>query len=151
MVLKSRLQLNGDIGILILRIFIGTRLLYGVIDNILKWEKMIEFSVFLNNFQFPYPIWSAVLSVTFQFLAAVSILLGYKIRFFAFIMVINFIIALVFVHLPLNDTIEGMTPALTMLFASITFIFTGPGKYSLDYYFSKFSEKRYKALTMEKI
>ena len=129
------MKLNVDIGILVLRIFIGSRLLYGVIDNILSWEKMMEFSGFLQNFDFPFPTVSAVVSVFFQFLAAISILLGFHLRVFALIMVINFIVALLFVHLPLKDSVEGMTPALAILFSCITFFFTGAQKYSLDFYF----------------
>ena len=120
-----------------LRLFIGGRLLYGVIDNILNWEKMMEFSDFLQNLNFPLPTVSAVLSVSFQFLAAMSILLGYHIRLFALIMALNFVVALVFVHLPLEDSVEGMTPALAMLFSCLTFFFTGAQKYSIDHHFSE--------------
>ncbi|MBT8220441.1 MAG: hypothetical protein KJP00_11475, partial [Bacteroidia bacterium] len=42
--LASFLDKNRQIGILLLRIFVGFRILYGVIDNIFSWKKMIEFS-----------------------------------------------------------------------------------------------------------
>ena len=45
--IEQFLDTNKQIGIFILRIFIGSRLLYGVIDNVLSWERMIEFSIFL--------------------------------------------------------------------------------------------------------
>ena len=129
------MKLNVDIGILVLRVFIGSRLLYGVIDNILSWEKMMEFSGFLQNFDFPFPTVSAVVSVSFQFLASISILLGFHLRVFALIMILNFIVALLFVHLPIKDSVESMTPALAILFSCITLLFTGAQKFSLDYYF----------------
>ena len=133
--LKNLIPSSVDTGILVLRLFIGSRLLYGVIDNIISWEKMVEFSVFLQNFNFPLPITSALVSVSFQFLAAISILLGLQIRFFAMVMVVNFLIAILFVHLPLEESVEGMTPALAMLFSCLTFFFTGARKFSLDSFF----------------
>ena len=62
------LDANKHVGILLLRIFIGCRLIYGVIDNIFSWERMIEFSNFLEANNFPSPIISAVTSVYVQFL-----------------------------------------------------------------------------------
>ena len=132
--MEKTLKTRTDWGILILRIFIATRIFYGVIDNVTSWEKMVEFSVFLEGFNFPFPLVSAVTSVYFQLIAAVAILLGLKIRIFSLIMVINFIVAVIFVHVPVNDSFEGMTPALAILFACLTFVFTGASKYSLDYF-----------------
>ncbi len=48
------------------------------------------------------------------------------------LLAINFIIALLFVHIKSNDTVEGMTPALAMLFGSLTFVFTGAGRIAID-------------------
>jgi len=130
------LDANKQIGILLLRIFIGCRLFYGVIDNILSWERMIEFSNFLDANNFPFPIISAVTSVYAQFFGAIFILAGFKLRFASFLLSINFIVALIFVHFQANDTIEGMTPALAMLFGCLTLLFTGADKISLENYFS---------------
>ena len=130
--LESYLGKRWDVGILLLRIFIGIRLIYGVIDNIFSWEKMIEFSHFLESYHFPFPLISANLSVYIQFICATLILIGYKIRMASFFIVINFIIALLFVHLKSNDSIEGMTPALAMLFGALTFVFTGAGQIALE-------------------
>lgn len=121
-----------DLGILLLRLFIGGRLFYGVIDNVLSWEHMLAFEGFLQANGFPFPLVSAVVSVYAQFICSIMILLGFRIRIAAIVMVINFIVALLFVHIATGDTVEGMTPALAMLFGSLTLLFTGAGKYSLD-------------------
>ncbi|MEP2772498.1 MAG: DoxX family protein [Fulvivirga sp.] len=123
---------NPDIGIFLLRLFIGLRLIYGVIDNIISWNHMVEFSKFLATHGFPMPLASAVVSVYVQFIGALLVLVGYKTRVAALVLVINFIVALFAVHIPINDTIEGMTPAMAMLFGCLTLFFTGPGKTSLD-------------------
>jgi putative oxidoreductase len=94
---------------------------------------MIKFSDFLEANQFPFPVLSAVASVYVQFLGALLILAGYKIRIASFILSLNFMVALIFVHFRANDTIEGMTPALAMLFGCLTFLFTGADKISLDH------------------
>ena len=120
------------LGIFLLRIFVSIRLLYGVVDNIVSWERMIEFSNFLKSNDFPFPITNAVISVYVQFLGAILILVGYKIRFASFVLVINFLVALIFFHIRIGDTIEGMTGALAMLFGCLTFLFTGADKISLD-------------------
>ena len=101
-----------------------------------------------TEFGFPSPIPSAVASVYFQFLAAIAIILGFKIRPFCALMVFNFLIAIVFVHFASEGTIEGMTPALAIGFSCLTFVFTGAGKFSLDYYFyhSNRKEETLKAL-----
>ena len=132
--MKTKLTLwlspNRDIGILFLRFFIGLRLFYGVVDNVLSWERMTEFSIFLDIQDFPFPTMSAVVSVYAQFVCSILILIGYKIRFAASVMIINFLVALFMVHR--NDSIEGMTPALAMLFVNLAFLFTGAGRFSLD-------------------
>ncbi len=120
-----------DIGLLILRLFIAGRLLYGVIDNVLSWERMLEFADFLAIQNFPWPIGSAVLSVYVQLIGGLCLLLGAYTRIAAAILSLNFLVALVFVHLSSGDSVEGMTPAMAMLFGSLTLLFTGPGKWSV--------------------
>lgn len=121
-----------DLGLLLLRLFLGSRLLYGVVDNVVSWERMQEFTLFLEQHHFPLPTISAITSVYLQLLGALLILLGYKTRVAAFLLSLNFLVALLAVHLANSDSIEGMTPALAMLFSSLTLLLTGPGKHSID-------------------
>ena len=116
-----------DIGILLLRIFVGVRLFYGVIDNIVSWDRMIEFSAFLQSQGVPAPVFAAILSAYSQFIGSLCIFFGYKIRVASFVLIINFLVAMI-VHLRLNDSFEAMTPPLAMLFSCLTFVFTGAGK-----------------------
>ncbi len=125
------LALNPALGIFLLRLFIGGRLFYGVIDNVVSWERMIEFSKFLEANHFPWPTLSAVGSVYVQLIGSILIIIGFKIRIASLVLVINFLIALIAVHIRSNDSIEGMTPALAMLFGCLTLLFTGPEKISL--------------------
>jgi putative oxidoreductase len=121
---------NKGYGIFFLRLFIGARLIYGVIDNVISWEKMLEFKTFLAANHFPIPLACAVVSVYAQLVCGVLFILGWKIRVAAFIMMFNFIIA-VFLHLYRGDGFEAMTPALAIFFSSLLFFLEGPGKLSL--------------------
>lgn len=124
------LDRNKDVGILLLRLFAGVRLVYGVIDNVLSWKHMLLFRDFLQQFHFPAPLLSAIVSVYAQLLAGLMFAVGWKIRYAAILMIINFLVAIFMVHW--GQTFEQMTPALALLFISILFLFYGPGKYSLD-------------------
>ena len=115
-----------------MRIFVGGRLFYGVIDNVISWADMIEFSEFLKLNQFPMPLLSAVMSVYAQLLCSVLLMIGYKLRWAAIILLINFGVAIIFVHLIGGDSVEGTTPALAMFFGCLTLLFTGAGKLSFD-------------------
>ncbi|MEQ9426091.1 MAG: DoxX family protein [Cyclobacteriaceae bacterium] len=133
---KKRLEIILDskkyVGILLLRIFIGSRLLYGVLDNVLSWERMLEFSGFLEFNGFIFPMANAVISVYAQFFCALLVLIGYQTRIASFVLIVNFSVALIFVHLRAGDSVEGMTGALAMLFGGLTLLFTGADKISLD-------------------
>lgn len=124
------LDQNKDVGLLLLRLFVGVRLVYGVIDNLIAWERMIEFRDFLALHNFPLPLASAVISVYAQFLSGLMFVIGYKIRLAAALMIINFLVALVMVHL--RDSFEDVTPPLAMLFCSILFLFYGAGRFALQ-------------------
>jgi putative oxidoreductase len=129
MPLVNWLEKNKDIGILLLRMFIGIRLVYGVADNVFSWHHMMAFEEFLDAKGFPIPLISAVLSVYAQFIAGILIITGFQIRIASCVMIVNFMIALVMVHR--HDSFEVMTPALSMLFANLLFLFQGAGRFSL--------------------
>lgn len=120
---------NNTIGIFLLRLFIGLWLIYGVQDNIASWSRLLEFRDFLENFGFPLPLLSAGISIVAQFVAGIMIVLGWRIRYAAILMLFNFAVAMM-VHL--HGSIEEMIPALTMFFCSLLFLFQGAGKISID-------------------
>lgn len=119
------LDRNRDTGIFLLRLFVGFRLLEGVVDNIFSWPQMMEFGKFLQNFGFPVPDVCAVISVYAQAIAGIMIILGWQLRYAAILMIINFAVALVMVHW--GQSIDEMTVPLLLLFIFIFFLFNGPG------------------------
>jgi putative oxidoreductase len=131
----QQLQSPGSIGLLILRLFIGIRLFWGVIDNVVSWEHMLEFRDFLEQFNFPFPMLSAHVSVYAQLIASLAYMIGWKVRYAAGVMVVNFLVALLMVHW--GQSFEQMTPPLAMLFISLSLLFTGGGRYALDAFLEK--------------
>lgn len=120
-----------DIGVILLRLIIGWRLIDGTQDNIFSWERMLEFRDFLHQFNVPFPLFSAQLSVYAQFICGIFFIIGFLTRWSAIVMIINFLAAIYIVHL--GDTFQQSFDAWMMLFASLFFLFYGSGKYSVDY------------------
>ena len=120
---------NKGLGIFLLRLFIGLRLIYGTIDNVFNWNRMLEFKSFLAAHNFPFPLASAVVSVYAQLICGILFLLGWKIRWAGVIMMLNFLVA-IFVEIP--NGIEAMTPALAIFFSSLLFVLEGPRAISIQ-------------------
>lgn len=91
---------------------------------------MIEFEHFLAGRGVPFPLLGAIVSVYVQFICGILYLLGAASRLTGFLLVVNFVAALLIAHR--SDTFVGMFQALTMLFAGLLIFFDGPGKFSVD-------------------
>lgn len=119
-----------DHALLLLRWAFGFRLIYGVQDNILSWERMIEFANFLEANGFPLPLFSAVVSVYAQGLAGLSWVVGFRVKWAAGLMIGNFLVALIMVHV--GEPYLGGAAAIHMLVISIFLLVRGGGKFSFD-------------------
>jgi putative oxidoreductase len=120
----------GNVAAAFLRIFFGAILIYGTQDNVFSREQMLEFVGFVEAHGFPYPAFSARLSVYAQFSCGVLLMLGALTRPAAAVMAINFIVALVMVHvgLPFSANIAPFA----MLALAIFFGLSGSGPYAVD-------------------
>lgn len=87
------LKQHQDIGILIMRLFMGSCLVYVVSDAIFSWNRMLYARSFLAANHFPFPLLSAILSVYAQAIAGLLIIIGLKIRWVALVMVFHFAVA----------------------------------------------------------
>jgi putative oxidoreductase len=59
----SFFERHSAYGILVLRLLIGVRLLWGVADNVVSWEHMVEFEKFLAQRGVPMTLFAALISV----------------------------------------------------------------------------------------
>jgi putative oxidoreductase len=128
--LNNYFESRKDYGVIFLRVIIGWRLIDGTQDNVLSWERMIEFRNFLEQHHVAYPLVAATVSVYAQFICGILYILGLFMRPAAVIMIFNFIVALIIVHI--GTTFLQSFEALMMLFGSIFFLFAGAGKISMD-------------------
>jgi putative oxidoreductase len=122
---------NQHWGIFLFRVFLSLQILYGVLDNIWSWERMLEFRNYLQSEGFPVPLISAIASVYGQFISAILLLTGYKIRWAAALLVLNFVIA-TGVHIGNQDPLPSLFPALNILFGALLFFFNGAGRYAVE-------------------
>lgn len=119
-----------EFGVIFIRLIIGIRLIHGTQDNVFSSEQMLEFRDFLQSQGFPFPLVSAHVSAYAQFICGFFMIIGFCTRLSSMIMIINFIIALLFVHIA--TTFDQSYLALLMLFASLFLLWNGAGKWSVD-------------------
>jgi putative oxidoreductase len=113
-----------------IRLFAGVFLVYMSQDNVLSWERMREFEGFLRRHGFPFPLLCAMVSVGAQFTCGLLFLLGAFVRWAALVMVVNFVVAIVMVHLALPFR-EALDPA-AMLASALSLAYSGAGALSVD-------------------
>lgn len=124
-----------DYGAIFIRLLVGLHLIYGVQDNVLSWDRMLEFRNFLEAHHFALPLFCAILSVYAQLICGVLFIIGAFARIAAGVMIINFLLALLSIHL--GDSYPQAFPALAMLAGSLLLLFNGAGSWSADSYRKK--------------
>ena len=132
--LKS-LEKYRDYSALFIRAVVGSFIIWGVQDNVLNYERMLEFRDFLASRGVSYPLLAAHLSVYTQLVCGISILAGALIRLTSILFIINFIAAILIAHR--GDTFAHTFPALVMLAAGFFFLLNGAGKPSVDEWLEK--------------
>lgn len=118
-----------------IRLMVGFHLIIGTQDNVFSWERMLEFSSFLESFGMPMPLLSAIVSVYAQFICGILFLIGWQTKWASILMIFNFVIAILLVHI--GDSYPNVFPAIVMLSGAVFLLLNGAGKWSLDYYTNK--------------
>lgn len=126
----SHLQRYGDCALLLLRVFVGIFLVWGVWDNITSAERMQEFVGFLTKFGFPAPGFMARLSVWAQFAVGLGFIAGLLTRWAGVICAINFAVAVVMVDRFAG--IRGAFPSLCLIAIGLYLATYGAGRFGLD-------------------
>ena len=124
------LDRRRELAPLLFRLFLAFVLIYGTQDNVFSRERMLEFRDFLAQNRFPEPLAAAYLSAYAQFICGILLALGFLTRFTGAVVAINFVVALLMVHLrtPFNVNIAP----LAMLVGGLFFAIYGAPRYSLD-------------------
>ncbi len=119
-----------EYGPLFIRLVVGYRLVWGTADNVFSYERMVEFSHFLASQGVPWPLFAAFVSAYAQFICGLLFMVGAYTRPAAAVMLINFTVALLLVHVgqPFLENYD----ALVMLFGAAFLLVHGPGRVSID-------------------
>lgn len=96
--MKNWLKLDGfkrgeDAAFLLLRVYLGGFLIWGVWDNITSVERMAEFQGFLTALNAPMPALAAPVSVWAQMLIGVLLIPGFLTRWAGLLLLLNFLVA----------------------------------------------------------
>ena len=122
-----------DIGLLFLRLGIGTMMIFHgwpkLAGGILQWEKLGKAMGVLGvNF---FPVFWGFSSAMVETLGGVLLIIGFCFRPVSILMTLNFIVATIFLYKTSHQFIEWSRPA-EMLILFFSLIFIGAGKYSVD-------------------
>lgn len=116
--------------LLLMRMFVGAFLIWGVWDNIVDATRMAEFASFLRQNGFPRADLLAPTSVWAQLAVGIGFILGAAIRWAGILCMINFIIAVVMVDL--ESGLRAAFPAAMLSIVGLYFATRGAGPFSLD-------------------
>ncbi len=126
----SPAQRFGDFALLLLRIFVGLFLIWGVWDNLTDPARMQEFVEFLRKFKFSSPEILARVSVYVQFIVGVGFVLGLFTRWAGLLCVVNFIVAIVMVDR--FGGMRGVFPSGALIGIGLYLATYGAGRFSVD-------------------
>ena len=123
-------QRFSDVALLLLRVFVGLFLVWGVWDNVTDSARMREFSSFLAKHQFPFPEILAPVSVYLQLAIGVGFVLGAFTRWAGILCVIIFVVAIVMVDR--FGGMRGVFPSGCLVFIGLYLATYGAGRLSVD-------------------
>ena len=123
-------QRFSDFALLLMRLFVGLFLIWGVWDNITDGARMQEFTSFLAKHGFPSPTILAPVSVYLQLAIGLGFVLGLFTRWAGIVCAIHFVIAIAMV-----DRLGGMRgvfPSGCLVVIGLYLATYGAGRFSMD-------------------
>jgi putative oxidoreductase len=126
----SSAQRFGDFALLLLRVFVGLFLIWGVWDNFSSATRMHEFAQFLGKHGFPNPSVLAPVSVYLQLAIGVAFVLGLFTRWAGILCAVHFAIAIAMVDR--HGGFRGTFPAGCLVLIGLYLATYGAGRMSLD-------------------
>lgn len=130
LVFLSPAQRFADFALLLLRLFVGLFLIWGVMDNVSSSERMAEFVSFLGQHGFPAPRLLASLSVYMQLAIGVGFVLGVFTRWAGIFCAVHFAIAIAMVDG--QGGMRAVFPSGCLVFIGLYLATYGAGRLSID-------------------
>lgn len=125
----------SDAMLLLLRLYLGGFLIWGVWDNIVSSERMAEFSGFLGAIGSPVPDLAAPVSVWAQFLIGVLLIPGFLTRWAGLVLAVNFLVAVALIGTSdgiFADVTRELFGPMMCVLAGLILATHGPGRLSVD-------------------
>ncbi|HEU4592127.1 MAG TPA: DoxX family protein [Steroidobacteraceae bacterium] len=123
-------QRLGDFTLLLMRLFVGLFLIWGVWDNVSSAGRMHEFVDFLGKHGFASPRLMAPLSVYLQLAIGLAFVLGLFTRWAGILCAVHFAIAIAMVDR--HGGMRGIFPAGCLIVIGLYLATYGAGRFSLD-------------------
>ena len=123
-------QRFSDVALLLLRVFVGLFLIWGVWDNITESARMQEFAAFLAKHEFPIPKILAPVAVYLQLAIGAGFVLGLFTRWAGLLCVIVFVVAIAMVDR--FGGMRGVFPSGCLVGIGLYLATHGAGRFSLD-------------------
>lgn len=125
-----------DAVVLLLRLWLGGFLVWGVCDNILSTARMAEFQGFLTQLNCPWPALAAPVSVWAQLLIGLLVIPGFLTRWAGLLLAANFAVAVWLI----GGAGGGTDVVLRAIFGPMMCVLSGlwlatygPGRASVDH------------------
>ena len=128
--LLNSAQRFSDFALLLMRVFVGLFLIFGVWDNITDAARMQEFVAFLGKHGFPSPKVLAPVSVYLQFVIGLGFVLGLFTRWAGIFCVLHFAVAIWMVDRHLG--MRGTFPSGCLVVIGLYLATYGAGRFSVD-------------------
>jgi len=123
-------QRFSDFALLLVRVFVGLFLIWGVWDNITDAARMQEFAAFLEKYKFPSPGILAPVSAFLQLAIGLGFVLGLFTRWAGILCVIIFVLAIAMVDR--FDGMRGVFPSGCLVVIGLYLATHGAGRFSVD-------------------
>jgi putative oxidoreductase len=123
-------QKYSDFTLLLMRVFVGLFLVWGVWDNVTSGEQMDTFVTFLGSHGFPVPRLLAPVSVYLQLAIGVAFVLGLFTRWAGLLCAIHFGIAIAMVDH--HGGMRGIFQSGILVVIGLVLATYGAGRFSID-------------------
>lgn len=123
-------QKFSDFALLLMRVFVGLYLVWGVWDSVTSHEQLEKFVSFLAEHGFPSPRLLAPVSVYLQLAIGVAFVLGLFTRWAGILCVVHFGIAIAMVDH--HGGMRGIFPSGCLVVIGLFMATYGAGRFSID-------------------
>jgi len=113
-----------------IRLAFGYHLIQYTYADVFTLSAATNNAGYLSTLGIPFPSIMAWVYILTEFLGGIALIIGFKIRWFAVALIINFLVAVFIAHAhqPYSKSFES----IQMLAVSCFFLFNGAGKLSID-------------------